>query len=276
MVKHLAFVEHWWFRCVFLGEEYAEPWASVDWKDDADWDWHSAVDDTPEQLGRSSTRPSSTRSDRRRRRGPRRPLATHRPRRRPVLAALDHHAHGRGVRPPQRPRRPAPRGDRRDHRRVTPDPAIRAATDADWPSIWPFFDATVRAGETYAFPTDLTQDTGRDWWMERPPGLTVVLEEEGRILGSAKMGRTAPAAATTSARPRSWSRRRRAGAASAVGSPSTSCSGTATRASPASSSTPSSRPTPPRWRCGSPSASRSSGRCRARSAQRRTGGSGCT
>ncbi|MBB6627021.1 DinB family protein [Nocardioides sp. KIGAM211] len=50
MLKHLAFVEHWWFRCVFLGEEYAEPWASVDWRADADWDWHSAVDDTPEQL----------------------------------------------------------------------------------------------------------------------------------------------------------------------------------------------------------------------------------
>jgi len=50
MLKHLAFVEHWWFECVFLGREYAEPWASVDWKADADWDWHSAVDDTPEEL----------------------------------------------------------------------------------------------------------------------------------------------------------------------------------------------------------------------------------
>ena len=50
MLKHLAFVEHWWFSCVFLGREYAEPWASVDWKADADWDWHSAVDDSPEEL----------------------------------------------------------------------------------------------------------------------------------------------------------------------------------------------------------------------------------
>jgi uncharacterized damage-inducible protein DinB len=50
MVKHLAFVEHWWFTCVFLGEEYGEPWASVDWSLDEDWDWHSAVDDTPDQL----------------------------------------------------------------------------------------------------------------------------------------------------------------------------------------------------------------------------------
>ena len=29
---------------------------------------------------------------------------------------------------------------------------IRAATDDDWPRIWPFFDAIVAAGETYAYP----------------------------------------------------------------------------------------------------------------------------
>ncbi|MCW2765371.1 MAG: hypothetical protein JWO11_1330 [Nocardioides sp.] len=49
-MKHLAFVEHWWFDCVLLGHEYAEPWASIDWRADADWDWHSAADDTPEQI----------------------------------------------------------------------------------------------------------------------------------------------------------------------------------------------------------------------------------
>jgi uncharacterized damage-inducible protein DinB len=50
MLKHLAFVEHWWFECVFLGQEYAEPWASVDWRADADWDWHSATADSPAEL----------------------------------------------------------------------------------------------------------------------------------------------------------------------------------------------------------------------------------
>jgi GNAT superfamily N-acetyltransferase len=69
---------------------------------------------------------------------------------------------------------------------------IRAATDDDWERIWPFFDATVKAGETYAFPMDLTVDSGRSWWMERPPGLTVVLEEDDTILGSAKMGPNRP------------------------------------------------------------------------------------
>ncbi len=50
MLKHIALVEQWWFGCMFLGREYGEPWASVDWEADEDWDWHSAAGDTPEQL----------------------------------------------------------------------------------------------------------------------------------------------------------------------------------------------------------------------------------
>ena len=69
---------------------------------------------------------------------------------------------------------------------------IRAATDDDWPRIWPFFEATVRAGETYAYPLDLTLETGRDLWMADPPGATVVLEDGGELLGSARMGPNRP------------------------------------------------------------------------------------
>jgi GNAT superfamily N-acetyltransferase len=72
------------------------------------------------------------------------------------------------------------------------DARIRASTDADWPRIWPFFSAIVADGETYAFPDDLTEETGRGWWMESPPGLTVVLEDAGVVLGSAKMGPNRP------------------------------------------------------------------------------------
>jgi GNAT superfamily N-acetyltransferase len=74
---------------------------------------------------------------------------------------------------------------------------IRTAVRSDWPLIWPFFQATVLAGETYAFPMDLTIETGRGWWMATPPNETVVLEEAGpgdalKILGSAKMGPNRP------------------------------------------------------------------------------------
>src|SRR5262249_17226580 len=50
MLKHLAYVEDSWFSRALYGREPAPPWDSVDWSADRDWDWHSAADDTPEQL----------------------------------------------------------------------------------------------------------------------------------------------------------------------------------------------------------------------------------
>ncbi len=50
MVKHLALVEDYWLGEVLLGREAAEPWRSVDWEADDDWEWHSAAGDQPEQL----------------------------------------------------------------------------------------------------------------------------------------------------------------------------------------------------------------------------------
>ena len=69
---------------------------------------------------------------------------------------------------------------------------IRPATDDDWWGIWPFFAATVAAGETYAYPEDLTSEQARGLWMEPPPGQTVVYDD-GTVLGSAKMGPNRPA-----------------------------------------------------------------------------------
>lgn len=50
LLKHLAYVEDWWFNQVYAGNDAPEPWASVDWRADGDWEWHSAAEDTPEQL----------------------------------------------------------------------------------------------------------------------------------------------------------------------------------------------------------------------------------
>jgi GNAT superfamily N-acetyltransferase len=69
---------------------------------------------------------------------------------------------------------------------------IRGATDDDWPRIWPFFAAIVEAGETYAFPAGLTLETARSWWIEEPPGRTVVAVDGDQVLGSAKMGPNRP------------------------------------------------------------------------------------
>ena len=69
---------------------------------------------------------------------------------------------------------------------------IRPATIEDWPQIWPFFREIVDAGETYAYPLDLTSEQARDLWLYDPPGQTVVLVEDDRVLGSATMGPNRP------------------------------------------------------------------------------------
>lgn len=51
MLKHLALVEDQWFSLVLRGQEdYSPPFAGVDWDADYDWDWHSAANDTPDEL----------------------------------------------------------------------------------------------------------------------------------------------------------------------------------------------------------------------------------
>ena len=69
---------------------------------------------------------------------------------------------------------------------------IRPATEADWPAIWPTFRETVAAGETYAYPEDVTSEQAQALWLEPRPGQTVVLEEDGELLGTAKMGPNRP------------------------------------------------------------------------------------
>lgn len=69
---------------------------------------------------------------------------------------------------------------------------IREATAEDWPAMWPLVEQVVRAGETYAYPTDLTSEAAQALWMEPPPGRTVVAVEDGRVVGTAKMGPNRP------------------------------------------------------------------------------------
>ena len=70
---------------------------------------------------------------------------------------------------------------------------IRPVTEADLPAFLPIFHAIVDDGETYAFAEGLTDDEVRALWFERPPGRTVVaLDDDGTLLGSAKMGPNRP------------------------------------------------------------------------------------
>ena len=67
---------------------------------------------------------------------------------------------------------------------------IRDATEEDWTQIWPWWAAIVAAGETYAYPEDLSSDQARELWFS--PRRVVVLVEDGEVLGTATMGPNRP------------------------------------------------------------------------------------
>jgi uncharacterized damage-inducible protein DinB len=50
LLKHLALIEDDYFSRKLLGRELGSPWNTVDWDADPNWEWHSAAEDTPEQL----------------------------------------------------------------------------------------------------------------------------------------------------------------------------------------------------------------------------------
>lgn len=70
---------------------------------------------------------------------------------------------------------------------------LRNATAADLPRFVPIFRAIVAAGETYAYPENLSDAEIGELWLEGPPGRCVMaLDGDGTVLGSAKMGPNRP------------------------------------------------------------------------------------
>lgn len=50
LLKHVAYVEDDWTSRWLHGIDRPEPWASIDWSIDPDWEWNSARDDDPDEL----------------------------------------------------------------------------------------------------------------------------------------------------------------------------------------------------------------------------------
>src|SRR4051812_30265670 len=71
-------------------------------------------------------------------------------------------------------------------------PTIREATASDWPRIYPIYVSIATEGKTYALPEGEPLEEAGRYWMEEPPGRTVVACEDDVILGSAKMGPNRP------------------------------------------------------------------------------------
>jgi len=60
---------------------------------------------------------------------------------------------------------------------------LREATPEDFERIWPIFREIAAAGETYAYPRDISKEEAYEVWMVAPRK-TFVVEEEGAILGT--------------------------------------------------------------------------------------------
>lgn len=60
---------------------------------------------------------------------------------------------------------------------------IRVASRCDFDQIWPFFRDIAAAGDTYAYPQDITRTQALAHWMDTPRQ-TYVAEQAGRVVGS--------------------------------------------------------------------------------------------
>ena len=60
---------------------------------------------------------------------------------------------------------------------------IREAKSSDFAAIWPIFHQIAVAGDTYAYPSDISYDQAQQEWMSLPVK-TFVVEEDGQILGT--------------------------------------------------------------------------------------------
>lgn len=56
---------------------------------------------------------------------------------------------------------------------------IREATSDDFYAIWPIFHEIVSAGDTYAYPRNVTREEGKRLWMELPRKTFVVVTNDG-------------------------------------------------------------------------------------------------
>src|SRR5579872_3014420 len=62
---------------------------------------------------------------------------------------------------------------------------IRPARESDHDAIWAILEPTIRAGETYALPRDMSRDDALRYWFES--GAEVFVAEEEAIVGTYKL-----------------------------------------------------------------------------------------
>lgn len=60
---------------------------------------------------------------------------------------------------------------------------IRIAQPKDFEEIWPIFNAVIRSGDTYTFPSDMSKRDAQGYWMHNTNSVYVA-ELDNRIVGT--------------------------------------------------------------------------------------------
>ena len=61
---------------------------------------------------------------------------------------------------------------------------IRKYQETDWSQVWPIIKKVFRAGETYAFTPEITEQEAHNIWVELPQKTYVVTDQNNIILGT--------------------------------------------------------------------------------------------
>jgi L-amino acid N-acyltransferase YncA len=61
---------------------------------------------------------------------------------------------------------------------------IRPFEEADWAATWQILEPVFRAGETYAFSPDITEEDARNVWVDMPSATFVAVDENNEVIGT--------------------------------------------------------------------------------------------
>ena len=61
---------------------------------------------------------------------------------------------------------------------------IRTFDEGNWPAVWRIIEPVFRAGETYAFSPDITENEAHKVWIELPSATYIAVDENFEILGT--------------------------------------------------------------------------------------------
>ena len=62
--------------------------------------------------------------------------------------------------------------------------SVREFEQADWPAVWALLEPVFRLGDTYAFPTDISEAEAHRIWIEAPAATFVAQDEGGATIGT--------------------------------------------------------------------------------------------